>query len=641
MWNEKLIERLTGHQIVNDSKTPSGRVHVGSLRGVLIHDAIYRALSAQGCDARYHYGIDDFDPLDGLPADAAPRLRDYMGHPLCRIPPPAGSRATDLADHYIAEFLAIFEELGVGAEIYRTRDLYRSGRFNEAIDAILKQAATVRKVYAEVSHSIRPANWLPFQVICEQCSKIGTTEATDYDGQEVTYECKPDLVTWATGCGHRGRVSPFDGHGKLPWKLEWVAKWHTLGVTIEGAGKDHCTKGGSREVAAACYRAIFGAKPPLNVPYEFFLVGGAKMSSSKSVGTSARDMADLLPPEILRFLMVRTPPKKTVNFSTDQDYLVKLYNEHDRLMESCSSGRATAEQHKTRQMIAVTPHSTAYHPVGFQLLTALLQLPHIDLEQEIARRSGPPPSAADQDALHKRLRSARYWLEHFAAEEDRLVLQPQIPDSVARLSAAQRAFLRLLGNRLPTGPATEEDYQRFLFDTARLTPIDHKPAFQALYRALFDQDQGPKGGALLSYLEPDFLLRRFSETTYSRDEFWRETGITPEICITWIAERKTSISGLELALFINTLTPAGPSPDLDRPLRGRGVLELRAKLDNGREHILRVLATDFAGEGRDPAREAERLEAYAGNFTRDLAEGFHLHATTRAPLQTTQEAAPG
>lgn len=285
----------------------------------------------------------------GAPASGLP------GAPLCTIPPPAGSSATDLADHYISEFLAIFDELGVGAEIYRTRDLYRSGRFNEAIDAILKNADTVRKVYAEVSKAIRPAAWLPFQIICEGCGKIGTTEVTDYDGKEVTYECKPALVTWATGCGHRGRVAPFDGNGKLPWKLEWVAKWHTLGVTIEGAGKDHCTRGGSREVAVACFRAIFGAKPPLNVPYEFFLVGGAKMSSSKSVGTSARDMADLLPPEILRFLMIRTPPKKTVNFSTDQDYLVKLYNEHDRLVESHASGRATAEQQKTLQMIQVAP----------------------------------------------------------------------------------------------------------------------------------------------------------------------------------------------------------------------------------------------------------------------------------------------
>jgi len=637
MWNEKLTEKLTDRQVVNDSKTPSGRVHVGSLRGVLIHDAIYRTLLSQGCDATYSYGIDDFDPLDGLPADAEPWVEGYMGHPLCNVPPPAGSSATDLADHYISEFLEILRELGVEAEIYRTRDLYRAGRFDEAIDTILRHADTVRTVYAQVSNSVRPAHWRPFQVICEQCGKIGVTEVTDYDSKEVTYHCLPDLVTWATGCGHRGKVSPFGGNGKLPWKLEWVAKWHTLGVTIEGAGKDHSTKGGSREVAGACYRAIFGTPPPLDVPYEFFLVGGAKMSSSKAVGTAARVMADLLPPEILRFLMIRTPPKKTVNFSTDQDYLVKLYNEHDRLMASYLSGQATAEQEKTRQMIAIDPRSTAYHPVGFQLLTALLQLPHIDIEPEIERRSAQQSSAADKEALHKRLRSARYWLEHFAAEQELLQLQTKVPDSVARLSASQRAFLHLLGTRFPTERGTEDDYQRFLFDMARFTPIDHNSAFQALYRALFDKDQGPKGGALLSYLDADFLRERFAAITYSVNEFWKETGVAPETCEAWIAEHADSLSRIEFALGLNTLVPGGQAPDRSRPLKGKGVVEVHAKLDNDREHTLRVLATDFAGEDIDLARETERLETYGESFIRGLTEKFRLLGTARAPIRITQE----
>jgi len=49
----------------------------------------------------------------------------------------------------------------------------------------------------------------------------------------------------------------------LPWKLEWIAKWRKFPVTIEGAGKDHSTKGGSRDVSAACYRAVYGADEPL------------------------------------------------------------------------------------------------------------------------------------------------------------------------------------------------------------------------------------------------------------------------------------------------------------------------------------------------------------------------------------------
>ena len=86
---------------------------------------------------------------------------------------------------------------------------------------------------------------------------------------------------------------------------------------------------------------IFGGTSPLDVPYEFFLVSGAKMSSSKGVGTSAREIANFLPPEILRFLMIKIPPKRTVNFSTDFDYVVKLFNEHDRLMEASLAGRGS------------------------------------------------------------------------------------------------------------------------------------------------------------------------------------------------------------------------------------------------------------------------------------------------------------
>ena len=132
------------------------------------------------------------------------------------------------------------------------------------------------------------------------------------------------------GCGYEGKVSPFDGRGKLPWKLEWVAKWVKFPVTIEGAGKDHSTRGGSRDVSEACLRAIYNIEPPLRVPYEFFLVGGAKMSSSKGVGASARDMANLLPPEVLRFLMIRTKPNSPVNFDVREEGIVKLFNEFDR-----------------------------------------------------------------------------------------------------------------------------------------------------------------------------------------------------------------------------------------------------------------------------------------------------------------------
>ena len=637
MWYEKVIESLHGLQIVNDSKTPSGRVHVGSLRGVLIHDAIYRALKARDFNAKYSYGIDDFDPLDGLPADAEPWMREYMGHPLCNIPAPTGSSSTDLAEHYISEFLGIFTELGIGADIYRMRDVYRSGQFNEAIDRILVKSDVVRKIYAEVSHAVRPSNWLPFQIICEKCGKVGTTEVTEYDGKEVTYECKPNLVSWASGCGNRGKISPFDGNGKLPWKLEWVAKWHTFGITIEGAGKDHCTKGGSREVAVACLREIFGKTPPLNVPYEFFLVSGAKMSSSKGVGTAAREITDLLPPEILRFLMIQTPPKRTVNFSTDFDYLVKLYNEHDRLVESNLQGRASELQKKVLRSIEVEPQSTAYHPVGFQLLVALLQLPHIDIEAEIDKRTGGGLSTADRQSLKKRIKSARYWLNNFASEQDRVELQRDLPETVLALTECQRAFLVLLGKRFPIHECTEDEYQRFIFDTARLTPIDQKLAFHAIYRALLNKDQGPKGGSLLSYLDKKFLIARFSEVKYSMDKFLNQSGVTQDACENWISDHHKNLKELSYTSLVNALIPTERSPDFGNYVRGKGVIEIHARLDDGKEHIIRVLFTDFEGEDIDLAQEGKYLATYGRDFLKDLSEKYCLEFEEKETIQITKE----
>ena len=42
-------------------------------------------------------------------------------------------------------------------------------------------------------------------------------------------------------------------------------------------------------------------------------------------------MADFLPPEILRYLILRTQPKTPVNFDLGQEFIVKLFNDLDRL----------------------------------------------------------------------------------------------------------------------------------------------------------------------------------------------------------------------------------------------------------------------------------------------------------------------
>jgi lysyl-tRNA synthetase class 1 len=547
-WCEEVAAQCHGPQIINDSKTPSGRVHVGALRGVLIHDAIFRTLRSKDIEARYLFGVDDYDPLDEIPAGKDAHFSQYLGQPLCNVPPPDGSSAPDMAEHYMGEFWGVFRELGVEVEPYRMRDVYRSGRFNTAIDTILRHADVVRRVYKEVSNSDRPPTWYPFQVVCEGCGRIGTTEVYAYSDGLVSYRCRENLVKWAKGCGHEGRMSPFDGKGKLPWKLEWVAKWITFPVTIEGAGKDHSTKGGSRDVAAACLRAIFDKEPPANVPYEFFLVGGAKMSSSRGLGASARDMADLLPAEVLRFLMIRTKPNSPVNFDVNEDGIVKLFNEFDRYHTRVTQDKNATPDEALVYKLAETQPKGAYFLPNFQLVSTLAQMPHLDPIVEIQKRHGSEFTEIERNALQRRLQSAAFWVEHYAKEEEKTRLQETLPASASTLSATQCAFLQALGVALGDVPWEDDRLQATVFETARLTPIEQPLAFKAIYRVLLDKEAGPKAGNLFAYLERDFLQKRFAEVPVDKGLFWKESALTQEQLNAWMQKEKEKIVSCEHAV---------------------------------------------------------------------------------------------
>ena len=546
-WTEEIAAKCAGPQIINDSKTPSGRVHVGALRGVLIHDAIFRTLREKGIEARYLFGVDDYDPVDEIPKGEDEHFGQYLGRPLCATPAPCGADG-DMAEHYMREFWQVFADLGVKVERYRMRDIYRSGQFNAAIDMILRNADKVRRVYKEVSNSDRAEHWHPFQAICEKCGSIASTEVHAYDGALVSYRCLPTKVVntklnLGRGCGHEGKVSPFDGRGKLPWKLEWVAKFVTFPITIEGAGKDHSTKGGSRDVAEACLRAIYGTEPPLRVPYEFFLVGGAKMSSSRGVGASARDMADLLPPEVLRFLMIRTKPNSPVNFDVREEGIVKLYNEFDRYHTRVNHDKnATPDEASVLRVCELVPEGD-YFNANFQLVSALVQMPHLDPVAEITRRKGAPLTAVERRHLDQRIASARLWVESYASEEEKTRLQEVLPARAHELTAAQRAFLHRLAAGLRDTPWEDDALQTKVFETARLTPLEQPVAFKAIYRVLLDREAGPKAGNLLAFLDRDYVIARFQELPFARLDCWRETATSEADLEKWFTQNAEKIAG--------------------------------------------------------------------------------------------------
>jgi len=533
-WADELAARVSGPQVVNDSKTPSGTVHVGSLRGPVILDVITRALRASGHETTLLYGVDDLDPMDAQALLTPDAVEREMGRPLAHIPDQEPDGHASYARHHAQRFIDTFAGLGVHPDrYYWMSEHYAAGDMDPYIRIALDRADVVREVYQRVANVRHADDWHPISVICPTCGRVGTTIVTKWDGERVFFECRPDLVTWATGCGSSGWVSPFGGAAKLPWNLEWAAQWSLFGVTIEPCGKDLATAGGSRDRSDAIAREVFEREPPINVPYEFLNIGGRKMSTSKGRGTPATLIAEVVPPEQLRLLFLRPRPNQAIEFDPDgTDAIPRLFDEFDRLGDAIAGrdvkgelplGFANVFRYSLLDPNADYEAEAARFRFAFSHLATLIQIPGVDIVDAAAQEKGDRLDDVERASLEMRAVAARRWLEHFAPDDAKIEVQPTLPAEAATLDAQDRAFLGAFLERAkelaadrggPAGPAVAaggDAWQAAIFETATEGGLKPGRAFRALYLAFLGRPNGPRAGWLLAKLDAEFVIQRLRE----------------------------------------------------------------------------------------------------------------------------------
>jgi lysyl-tRNA synthetase class 1 len=525
-WQEK---NQIPHLHVDDMKTPSGRVHTGALRGVLLHDLVAQVLRERGVEPSNTYVFNDMDPMDGLPAylDEAV-FSEHMGKPLYRIPKPDLDKcgidltqaseteiedlrnAKNFAELYAADFIHAFRSLGCTQDIVWSHELYESGQMDEIIRLALDSVEPMRKIYQQVANYELPERWYPFQVICPVCGKLGTTLVTDWDGEQVTYECQPDKVTWAKGCGQVGKISPFGGTGKLLWKVDWPAHWTAMGVNVEGAGKDHSSAGGSRDMANAQCEQIFNIPVPFNIPYEWILIRGAKMSSSKGVGTSAREFTKLFPPAVGRFLFASRNYAQVIDFDPSTMAIPDLFDEYDqgaRLAWGQEEGDLRLARAFTLAQSARV-QEPSFLP-RFRDVALWMQYPDKDLLAEFAKVKGSELNELEKALLQERMTYAEVWVKHYAPSEYQLRPQAEMPEAAKTLTQEQKDFLKqlqvLLLEKKDLAPA---DLQQEIFNLSK-DGIGPRKAFESVYLLLLGKKAGPRAGWLLKSVDEELLKSRF------------------------------------------------------------------------------------------------------------------------------------
>lgn len=490
---------------VDDMKTPSGRVHVGALRGVVIHDLIHKVLLENGVKSRFTYVFDDHDPMDSIPSylDFS-KWEKYAGMQLYKIPSPqAGYKS--YAECYAKEFLEVFNSINCHPEIIWSSELYNSGKMNGVIRQVLDGASKIREIYQKVTKAAKPADWYPFNVVCEKCRKVGTTTVHKWDGEFVHYRCQPRMVDWAQGCGYEGKVFPFNGNGKIPWKVEWSAKWKVIGVTIEGAGKDHMSSGGSHDIANAICKEVLNYPTPYAIPYEWFIIGGKKMSSSKGVGSSAKEVSEILPPDVFRFLIVRTPIGTALDFNPYGDTILNLFDDYDRCLTAYfdrqenklpdgKQGEVILDFARIAELSRVRPlPKNRLFTARFRTIVNLLKSKK-DVLSFFRNQKKASLTVEEKQLIEERIKYAKIYIKSYEQKND----QSQTQTSKFVLNDLQKKFLTILVKQLTEIKSAGRDkIQEVIFSSIKEVGIKPKEAFGAFYHILTGKPFGPKAADLI------------------------------------------------------------------------------------------------------------------------------------------------
>jgi lysyl-tRNA synthetase class 1 len=480
----ELIEISSFHRIATGI-SPSGHIHLGNLREMVTADAVRRALIDAGGKAEMVYIADDMDPLRRRYPFLPEKYSEYVGMPLCKIPDPTGCHES-YSEHFLQPFLESLDILGIPVEVRRASEMYRQGLYESAIKLSLKEKDKIAQIIREVTGRELEEDWYPFMPLCESCGRINTTAVTGFDDHWIYYSCM---------CGNTGKGS-YKGGGKLSWRLDWVARWKILQITCEPFGKDHAAAGGSYDTGKRLAREVFDYPPPYPVPYEWIhLKGKGAMKSSKGIVIPVREFIEAIPPEIVRYIIIRVKPEKHIDFDPGFG-LLEIIDEFEQKI---------FERDRSVQLSLVG--EVRYTEVLFRHLIVVGQIANWDPEKtlEILERNGYRRSEVSDD-VKRRLKYCRVWLEKYAPENLRFKLNM----GKVELSDEERRFIEKYSERLREDMNAEEIHT-LVYEVAKGHGIDANKAFKAIYRILVGKEQGPRVGYFIKSLGVEWVKKRFHE----------------------------------------------------------------------------------------------------------------------------------
>ena len=560
-WLEETVQEISKRNLteitLSTGKTPSGHVHIGILREIIICDALRRIFEKKGVNVSFYLFMDDFDAAKRFPyyIDENYQKRN-LGKPFALIPCPYEDCGCEsYAYHFGNELISTFKYFGIKNEIIWSYNLYQKREMQEKIKIALDNTNKIKEILKKYilptldddrkkQFNEMQKTWIPVMAICENCNKIQDRgkDGSIHPNRAIKYLKKEEMVMYeCPACGHKGRASIYSGRLKLNWRIDWPAKWALFKTTCEPAGKDHSVKGGAYDTGIEICQDIYDYEGPIKLPYEWLRLGDQDMGTSKGIVFTPLKYLELADPEIYRMLILRTNPMKHISLRIEE---IPQYHDYYEKMENIFYG---VEEPETKEdydfykylypliKISNVPESKPFK-IPLKFLTFLSQMQNIlsldKLYEKVntslkVNNNEKPFSIEEFKSLLKRTEK---WISEVKNIISRITDQRikrnflnkidifNIPDAVSKdlidtLSDKQLEGLCLFKTFLLEHENLDVDsIQNKIFTIAKEElDIPPRKMFEAFYLLLLGKKSGPRLGPFILMLDKDWLLKRLDQ----------------------------------------------------------------------------------------------------------------------------------
>ncbi|MEM4206316.1 MAG: lysine--tRNA ligase, partial [Nitrososphaerota archaeon] len=278
--------------------------------------------------------------------------------------------------------------------------------------------------------------------------------------------------------------------GKLPWKVEFAARWKLLDIRFEAYGKDIAD---SVKINDWVSKHILNFDPPMHVKYEMFLDSlGRKISKSTgNVFTPQMWFKYATPQSLILLILKRSVGTRHISPLTiprlmdELDYLEDVYFNKVKVNDKKEEAKLKGLYEYCHNL--KPPKNPSIH-IPYRLLIELAHYSPVGSKLEyILSKLQKYGYKIDED-VRKRVMFAINFVDDFGAKERR--------KTKIELSENERRVINDVLAALKASK-TPDEVQASIFDSCRRNDINPPEIFRKMYMILFNRQSGPRLGTYL------------------------------------------------------------------------------------------------------------------------------------------------